>query len=358
VPCLRWKQGEYQAVLHLSSAARGLITPLIEVPEIRYDFEEQKASKTIDEHLSPFAKRVVKKWGTGRCLVDFLRVPSGELFSDRRDRVATVLEELRSSGCQVTPVTGLTRSGTYQKAVGRAAHRDKFGLCIRINLEEAARSTLRGAIDGFLRALDLPPEDCDIVLDLGAPNFIPIAGFAKLIGTVIPRIPRLARWRTFTVLGTSFPSTMAEIKRSPAMIPRHEWVLYRKLVADLSATSSRLPTFGDYTINHPDVIALDMRLLKPTATIRYTTDDAWLIVKGTNVRDNKFGQYRDHCRTVLESPAYMGAAFSKGDAYIADCAAGRVGTGTLTVWRRVGTNHHLEKVARDISNLFGLPSIS
>lgn len=356
VPSLRWKQGEYQAVVHLSALARSLITPLIEVPEIGYDFEKQRESKTVDEHLSPFAKRVIQKWGTHHCFVDFIHVPSDGLFSGRRDRVAAVLDELRSSGGQVTPVTGLARGTEYQAAMKRVVGRHKFGLCMRVSLQEAARPTLKGSVGDLLGAVGLRAEECDLVLDLGAPNFVPVRGFAKTIKRIIGSVPYLARWRTFTILGTSFPSTMAEITRSPAVIPRHEWLLYKELVADLGASHSRRPTFGDYTINHPEVIALDMRLLKPSATIRYTTDDAWLIVKGTNVRDNKFGQYRDHCRTVLGSPAYLGAEFSEGDAYIAACAAGRVGTGNLSVWRRVGTSHHLEKVARDISSLFGSPS--
>ena len=51
VPCLRWKQGEYQALLRLSPSTKGCITPLIEVPEIGWDFELGREAKTIDGHL-------------------------------------------------------------------------------------------------------------------------------------------------------------------------------------------------------------------------------------------------------------------------------------------------------------------
>ncbi len=70
VPCLRWKLGEYQAVLDLRSSTRKSITPLIEVPEIGFDFERRTASKTIDNHLKPFPKRVRDKWGSRFCFVD------------------------------------------------------------------------------------------------------------------------------------------------------------------------------------------------------------------------------------------------------------------------------------------------
>ncbi|MDD5019905.1 MAG: hypothetical protein PHS61_05750, partial [Candidatus Omnitrophica bacterium] len=67
VPCLRWKTGEYGAILKLNNMAKQALTPLIEVPEIGWDFEEKREKKTIDQLLAPFAKRVHDKWGTPPC---------------------------------------------------------------------------------------------------------------------------------------------------------------------------------------------------------------------------------------------------------------------------------------------------
>ena len=61
----------------------------------------------------------------------------------------------------------------------------------------------------------------------------------------------------------------------------------------------------------------------------------------------------DHCATVLDSGFFCGADFSAGDEYIEGCAAGTMSTGSLTTWRWVGTNHHIEKVARDVASLHG-----
>src|SRR3990167_6287649 len=58
-------------------------------------------------------------------------------------------------------------------------------------------------------------------------------------------------WRTFTVLGTSFPETMASIKKRGEIVPRHEWQLYKILVNNFQKVGLRLPTFGDYAISHP-----------------------------------------------------------------------------------------------------------
>lgn len=356
VPCLQWKQGEYQAIFGLSRTARNLITPLIEVPEIGFDFETRSETKDVDEHLAPFAKRLCTKWGRAPCFVDIVRISPNKLMADGRHPVSFVFDTLRTFGCSAEPVTGIARDLHYQRAIKRVVSKDARGLALRLKIDEAARPNVKEKIDELFAVIGAGAENCDLILDVGAPNFVPVEGFTKVIESLIRRLPYLPRWRTFTVIGTSFPSTMAEIKQSLEKVPRWEWILYKRLVGNLSRGSIRVPAFGDYAINHPNSLSLDMRLVKPSASIRYTTDDAWLIVKGTNVRDNGFAQFRRHCQTVLGSGIFMGPGFSQGDKYIKECAAGTGKTGNLTVWRNVGTNHHIEKVVRDVSSLFGLSS--
>jgi hypothetical protein len=268
-----------------------------------------------------------------------------------------IFDDLREEGCHAVPVTGLGRTSRYQEAVRATVARDQHGLCLRIGLAEAARPEAPRAVAAVLENAGVEAADCDLVLDLGAPNFQPVDGFSRAIEAVLRGFPKLCGGRTFTLLGTSFPATMAEVRESPTRVPRLEWTLYKSLIGRLSAASLRLPAFGDYGINHPDLLTVDMRLVKPTGTIRYTVDDAWFIVKGPNVRDYGYGQYRNHCKTVIGSGEYAGKAFSAGDRYIWDCARGAASTGNLTTWRRVGTSHHLEKVGQDLSNLFGSPVV-
>lgn len=353
VPFLRWKQGEYLAMSRLSSTAKDFITPLIEVPEIGFDFETRTPVKSLDLHLPPFAQRVRKHWQTRSCFVDLNLIKPATLMANGQHPVSFVFSELRSQKCMAIPVIGINRDRQYQRAVQRAVAQDNHGLCLRISIEDAAKANVKDSIDVLLQKFGLDVIDCDLVVDLGAPNFDPVDGFTTLVGAIVKAFPYLSKWRTFTIAGTSFPSSMAEIMPGSGTIPRLEWLLYKKLVAILKKTSVRMPSFGDYVINHPDVLKMDMRIVKPSATIRYTTDDAWLIVKGTNVRDNGFGQYRDLCKAVINSKYFLEPKFSDGDQYIANCAAGTSKTGNLPTWRRVGTNHHLEKVVQDISSFYG-----
>jgi hypothetical protein len=353
VPCLRWKQGEYQALERLSDEAKLMITPLIEVPEQGYDFETGTVKKSIDQHLAPFAKRIEQKLHDEPCFIDLNLIEPRQRMVDGKHPVRFVFDQLRARACPAVPVTGLGRDVGYQQSVRQVVARDDLGLCLRLTVEEAAQPNLKARMDAALNPV-APPEKCDLVLDLGAPNFEPLEGFARLVQSLITRLPHLNDWRTFTLLGTAFPESMAEIKSSPASIPRSEWRLYSVVARSLALARVRTPAFGDYGINHPKLLPVDMRKLKPSGTIRYTTETEWFIVKGPNVRDNRFDQFRGHCRSIIRSGIYSGREFSVGDDYIYGCAGGSESTGNLTTWRWVGTNHHLEFVARGIANFYGI----
>lgn len=357
VPCLRWKLGEYQAVWRLPDTARRAFTPLVEIPELGWDFEKKKEKKTIDDLLSDFAlKKVYKKWGSSPCFVDSNLIPAAVRMKNGVHPICFIFDELRAMQCQAIPVTGLIRDTEYQQEIKSILAQDKSGVCLRITIGQAEKKTFKNEIDSLLSMLEVKSGDCDFILDLGAPtNFLPLDGFSMAIQGIVRRLPYLNDYRTFTLLGTSFPETMAVIKKGGEIVPRYEWKLYKMLVGDLRKAGVRLPTFGDYAISHPKILSKDMRSLRPSVTIRYTIDDSWYIVKGENVKDEKYGkfkQYRGLSNKFIDSKYYYGPAFSWGDNFIEECASGRGKTGNLSTWRQVGTNHHIVKVPQDIASFY------
>lgn len=353
VPCLRWKLAEYQAVLRLSPEAKDKIVPLIEIPERGYDFEKRANSKSLEEHLSPFVNRISNKWGKKACFVDFGLVDedindSGELHLFDR-----VFSELSETGILAVPVVSLESSNYFRKSLEQFLNDGRLEICIRVKIEEAIRPDLTARIKEVLPE-QASASNCHLILDIGTPNFEPLEGFSKAIAMIVNKIPYMNRWLSFTILGTSFPDTMAKVQSGVEFIPRFEWSLYEKVAESLRSSGLRIPSFGDYCVNNPAVIKKDMRLLKPSATIRYCTETGWLIVKGSNVRDNGYGQYRYHCDLVVNSSKYAGRSFSAGDEYIEDCAYGAASTGNLSTWLWVGTNRHIELVVKQISNLFAI----
>jgi len=355
IPCLRWKQGEYQAVWRLPDTTKRMFTPLIEIPELGWDFEEEKEKKTIDQLLTDFAlKKVFKKWGRYLCFVDLNLIPAHERMKNGVHPIRFIFNELRAIQCLAVPVTGLLRDEEYQQEIKTASEKDKKGICLRIAIEQTAKNSFKGELDALLSTLGIQTSDCDLILDLGAPNFVPLEGFSKVIQTIVSSFPYLNDWRTFTVLGSSFPETMASIEKGGKIVARYEWQLYKILITNLRRDGIRLPSFGDYAINHPKVLELDMRKVKPSATIRYTIDDGWYIVKGENVRDKKYGkckQYRGLSKKVIDSKYYYDSTFSWADDFIQRCANGG-NTSNLSMWRQVGTNHHIVKVTQDIASFY------
>lgn len=193
----------------------------------------------------------------------------------------------------------------------------------------------------------------DLVIDLATPNFLPIAAWVRTMSAVMGLVPALNCWRTLTIAGTAYPQSIAAVKAPFSILPRHEWTAYQAFVGSLGR-GARIPTFGDYAVAHPDLVELDMRMIKPFAKLRYTIDDAWHISRGTPVRTHGFGQYQQMCATLTKQPYFSGASYSAGDAHIVACAAGTVATGNLSTWVWVSTSRHLTKVVDDLATLHGL----
>jgi hypothetical protein len=346
--------GEYQAILRLSDATKKLFTPLIQIPEIGYDFKEQKLKRTIDEHLTDFVlKKIYKKWGNSFCFVDLNLIHTSERMANGIHPVRFIFDDLRKEGCSAIPVSGLDRDRAYQQDVKRILTKDHSGVCLRISIKEANKNSFTKEINSLLSALNIHSNNCDLVIDLGAPtNFVPFDGFSKAIQTIVEKIPYLEKWRTFVILGSSFPETMFGIKIGITTIPRYEWQLYKKIVANFKEVNLRIPTFGDYTISHPNFSEFDMRIAKPSVKIVYTIDDRWYISKGKNYKEYGLGQYHKLSRLLLDSKYFYDPAFSWGDNYIQGCASRNERPGNLTTWKQVGTNHHIEKVTRDIASFY------
>ena len=273
---------------------------------------------------------------------------------DRDHPLTHVFSKLRSLEVQSEPVVSLSSDARYLAAARSIAARDRRGVCLRLGIEQAAGQSLQGRVDSVLADVGVAPAACDLVLDLGAPSFDPLEDFADLVCTLVSELPHLRRWRSFALLGTSFPPTLAGLPVGLTLLPRQEWRLYRRLLSLPSLRKARVPDFGDYGINHPAVLKEDMRILKPSAAIRYTVDDGWLIARGTNLRvAGAFRQFYRLSADIVGSRHYCGPDYSVGDQRIKQCASGKGGPGSLTTWRFIGTNHHLEKVARDLATQLG-----
>jgi hypothetical protein len=352
VPVLKWRQGEYQALWRLNDAQKARIVPLIEVTPPDFDFEEWQPKKTIDEHLKKFAGRLKQKWGDRPALLDAGLLHPATRMVGGTHPLLWLMDQVRPNGANLIPVTNFERDAEYQNAV-RVTHAvDGYGAVFRCNLEDAAELDFAENVEALAETLEMEVSDFDIVIDLKSPNFEPLDGLATLLSNVLSASAAFQAARSLTIVATAFPLSMAEVKGPIQFVSRTEWLLYKALIG-LLALGARRPAFGDYAIASPELPQGDMRILKPSATVRYAVDDGWIIAKGSNVRDNGYEQYRGCCGAVTGTASYLGSDFSPGSGYIERCRSGAEKTGNLTTWRWVGTNHHMTKVVYDLASFHG-----
>ena len=352
VPILKWRQGEYLALERLPNDVKECVMPLIEVPPLEWDFEKGQYAKNIDEHLKLFITRFIKKWGKRKAFIDLHLIdPTSRMVNGVHPLTYVFVEALKNE-LEVIPVTGLNRGTDYQRAVKKSIGQFSNGVCLRLSINDVLKLSQMNRLDTFMHYHSIEFSELDVVLDLEAPDFNPITQFARLLHNQIQNLSEIERVRSFTIIGSAFPKSMGQLSIGAQIIERSEWNLYREYCGQLTA-SERKPQFGDYAISNPALLQLDMRLIKPAASLRYTIDGGWYIHKGTNVRDNGFSQYKKICLKLMKSRHFQGGTYSPGDKYIKECGEGAASTGNLTVWRWVGTNHHITKVVDDSAN-FGV----
>lgn len=352
VPILKWRQGEYQALMRLTDTVKDRTVPLIEITPPDFDFETWTPSKSIDDHIAKFAARFRAKWGARLALLDCGLLDPREVMQDGKHPMRFLCEQAFAQGAMLIPVVRLHDDTAYRSAVGIAHAQMQTGVVLRCTLDEALDPAFDTNVTTMLQHLGVGMADCDVILDLEAPAWDPQDVLINIVSAAIQASNAISTARSFILAGTSFPASMAEVTGPIQFWPRREWQFFQALLATLGETVRR-PTFADYAIAANGYSQMDMRKVKPSATIRYTCDDGWIIVKGTNVRDNGFGQYRSCSGTVTGAANFLGSGFSPGSDYIEGCRDGTVGTGNLSTWRWVGSNHHITKVVADLATLYG-----
>ena len=269
VPILKGREGEYGALQTLAPSTRQALTPLIEIPPIPWDFAEERPAKTVDQHLKKVGQKIDRAWGTGGCLfVDLLWIPDSEHMADGSHPQSHVFQSLRSRHVEAIPVVGLLRGDEYLQACRAIVGQDGLGVCVRIQREDFADfDDIGDTVGGILDVVGTTMQNSDLIFDLRALPDDPVLGVDAVID-LVNRLPRLREWRTFTLAATSFPQNLTGMPPSDVtFVPRQDWILWTEL-ARQHQSIPRLPTFGNYTVSHPEPAEVDPRIMRPSASVR------------------------------------------------------------------------------------------
>jgi len=362
IPILRWKAAEKEALGKLGKEEKELITPLIELimPQPEYmvkdgeDTRIKSPEELLNESIEMFKSKVkeipneiAKFWGIAPAFVDLSLID----FSLRIDGVGRIMELGEELKLCLVPVVGLSSIPELKKISNVCNKKYKHGLCLRLFRNDFEKASFQDNIKDFLTEYELSEDDVDIVIDFQITD-----SKCLEMGNYVGKLPDISRWRTLTVVSGTFPKDLSQLSPDMHFIDRSDFIYWVNQVN--SDGLSRKPAFGDYTIQHPIFIE-PAPGANPSASIRYTTNDKWLIMRGLALRGEIKGikspghaQYPLLARLLTEQKEFFGADFSYGDGYISEMAnIDTKKTGNPRTWLRAGINHHLACTISQVSSL-------
>lgn len=347
IPILKWKAGEQAALRNLTPSVKQALLPLLEVVDVPVR-TGGGSNKSIQEHLNHAANQMEKCWGpSAPLLVDPHLVAPGRSVNGA-SALTYLLEQAHSLDVAAVPVVSTRIPAADLRALASVV--DGVGVAMREPIGTVLKSSFPSTLMRALQVLGVEPGQVDFVLDVREVSDGSREAITAAVETAIKRLPAISEWRSLTVAAAAFPVNLTGLRPGIHALPRADWDLWTSL-SDLP----RQPSFGDYAIAHPDLPDLDMRKVKVSASIRYTTPDVFMVARGRVVTDDRhggYGQFTTLAADVMNHRSFAGPGFSWGDAYIVECAQGN-GTGNLTTWRQVGTNHHLTMVVKQLAKRSG-----
>jgi len=346
LPILKWKRGEMDALRLLFAHDRTQIIPLLELLDDTIDPDEPPPVQGAPTAFDRAAAKVLQCWGTANFFVDADELDvSAPSVPHPVDRLFAACRQINLSAI---PVTSLNTSAAFLQEVRAIIAADGRGCGVRVDPDDLVDPGFSASLLGVLGALGVTAGNVDLILDWR--EIQPTAGAATslAVGAIVPALPHLAHWRSVVFAASSFPPNLGSAGVGVSTILRAEWAAYKLLLAQ--RPGNRSLSFGDYAIAYPTYTPAPYL---GAASIRYAIDGEWLIFRGRTLRGPVYGgfsQFQQLCAQVIAHPSYCGNAFSWGDGYIERCGNGQEGTGNLTTWRTVGTNHHLTFVAQQLAN--------
>jgi len=355
VPILRWKGSEKDALLKLRPLERNAITPLIEfvMPNPKMNKERSiilKDSRAVlVDSLPSVAQDILRCWGKEPVFID-VHLIDEDLKSKA---LSAILHSCNGLGIEAIPIicsATIDESRelrTVAVAFSKISHN---GACFRLGRKDIKNGNLENSIVGFINRNGLDVGSLDVLVDLGIVND---KDDPVLIANDLSHLPMLKDWRSFILSGGAHPKDLTLLRKHERhQLPRHDWMLWKGIAGQL--TLVRRPIFSDYTIQYPIYESKYIPGMNISASIRYTSDDTWEILRGEglkNPKGDKYVQYIAWARLLIEQDFYKGCAYSFGDEYVNDKAApDNIKTGSVQTWLCAGINHHLVLSGKQSAN--------
>lgn len=354
VPVLRWRRAEMKALSELDRLVKSDLTPLVELfpkrfePQLRVlNGKKIRIARRVSNVITTIVSEIGQFWGKAPFFLDFCHC-NPNMKADGKHSLALFAELSKSIGIVPIPVVGLFRSQQDIVACKYVIERLSSGACVRVLSSDIEHQDFETQIDKMVKYLNLPVNKIDIIVD----NKI-ISGNSLRLQTVYNKLSPINSWRTFILLGGAFPIDLTKYQVGTHLIDRNDYNFWLHQKDEIK--SNRVPTFGDYTIQHPFLNDRLPEIPNPSASIRYTSSNHWIVMRGTAIQKAGCEQFPAHAEMLCCHEEYCGANFSSGDDYISRkrMSLNPDKTGSVETWLQAGINHHLTFVVRQLASLFG-----
>ncbi len=356
VPILKSKKGELDALSQISRITKNKLTPFIDVHRVPLKYPERVPTKSLARHLRDIVEKLKEPCeGNNPIFIDMYEIDTSSLIKNIHP-IEYLHSLLVENSIYAIPAVGFDRDNDYVAAISNITNNNNSEICIRLLGDDLVSvRELNHNLNDLLRRTDCSCSDAHLLIDLRSLEGDASKGLIKRIASIINDIESLAEWKTLTVAASSYPQSLVKVKANTIVnVARSDFDLWNRLI-DGTHGVEREPSFGDYGIVHPVQPEIDPRHMNASAKIRYTLGNSWLVVKGKGVRKKKdddpgFKQFHNLSRKLVDRSEFMGGSFSRGDAYVVNCANERASCGNLTTWVKNDTTHHLTFVAKQISS--------
>lgn len=354
VPILKAKQGEFDAISHLSERTKQQIIPL-------FDIHQQKAkSESLESFLCKIASGIARVMKDKPIFVDLSKWSPNAQTEGGEHVIPYLRNRLDHGGVIVNPVVryGSWHDPVYVNAMKSLRLEKGCNYCIRLNMDNSTIEDVKAdpdyvaeRLNNIVEQLEINPHDIYLLIDFGDISSLrrSIEGMINETRQIISLAQNIG-FSQFMLAGASLPTSINHAVRerdSEGLVLRKEMITWQALLSE----NPRLNiTFADYGVHNPNSFDESGYGKNANGKIRYTIDQKCFIARGHQLYStgNKFRQFCDLAQVITGSEHYCGKEFSWGDEQILLHSNPDSNSGSQTTWISIDTNHHIETVVMEI----------
>lgn len=371
VPILKAKQGEYDAVIHLTERAASQIITWFDVPQLDEKFRiksDERSEPAIESFLNKTASDIAKAWRvppifleSRTVFIDLPRWASNAQTENGEHVIPYLRNRLENLGVTVNPVVryDIWEDPIYMNAIKGIRLEEGRSFCVRLSMDADTVADIVADPDyvnerllDMVNQLAIDPANAYFLIDFGD-----ISGqkyfLEELIDTAKKAISLASNMGFVQIMlaGASLPSSISlavKAQNSTGLVLRKEMMVWQALRSENPSSNI---IFADYGIRNPNLSDEPKPCPNANGKIRYTIDNQYLIVRGVFLYKGLIGfqQYLGLAQSVVDSGYYLGPKLSWGDESIFKYSKSELkGSGSQTNWISFDTNHHIETVLMEV----------